>query len=152
MKKKIFAVILILFVAVSAFAKPKKEPLIDFIIDVYNHKEPASNENFLKHGFVKNSQGYITTWNNLTVQLVLEDSKLKKYIFSTKDESTYLSSWSDFITYIYDKYDKVEQSESWFINGVNRISEGMNYSFSCVRVFNCAPTLNEFHLYYNPSL
>ena len=38
MKKKIFAVILILFVAVSAFAKPKKEPLIDFIVDVYNQK------------------------------------------------------------------------------------------------------------------
>lgn len=149
MKKKIFAVILILFVAVSAFAKPKKEPLIDFIIDVYNQKEPCSNENFLKHGFVKNSQGFITTWHNLTVQLVLNNSELDRYVFSAKDESTYLSSWSDFITYIYDKYDKVEQSEGQFINSVNSLSKGMSYRFSCVTVFNFAPTINKFELYYN---
>lgn len=149
MKKKIFAGILILFVAVSAFADRKKEPLIDFIIDVYNHKEPASNENFLKHGFVKNSQGYITTWNNLTVQLVLKGAELDRYVFSAKDESTYLSSWRDFITYIYDKYDKVEQSKGQFINGVNSLSDGMAYYFSCVTVFNFAPTLNKFELRYN---
>lgn len=146
MKKKIFAGILILFIAVSAFADRKKEPLIDFIIDVYNKKEPASNENFLKHGFVKNSQGYITTWNNLTVQLVLKSSELDRYVFSAKDESTYLSSWRDFITYIYDTYN-VETSKGFYQNG-SILEKTTHYTFNNVLVINEAPYHYKFLITY----
>ena len=136
MKKKIFAGILILFVAVSAFADRKKEPLIDFIIDVYNHKEPASNENFLKRGFLKNRGGYITVWENLTVQVFVEkDGTLDSFSFSANNQQTFLSDWQKFIVYIYDTYN-VKTSKGFYPDG-SFLEETTHYTFNNVRVINC---------------
>ena len=143
MKKKIFAGILILFVAVSAFADRKKEPLIDFIIDVYNHKEPASNENFLKHGFVKNSGGYITVWENLTVQVfVKKNGNLDMFSFYTNNQQTFLSAWQKFIVYIYDTYN-VKTSKGFYQDG-SILEETTHYTFNNVRVINKAPSHYKF--------
>ena len=142
MKKKIFAGILILFVAVSAFADRKKEPLIDFIIDVYNQKEPASNENFLKHGFVKNTGGYITVWENLTIQVWVENGSLDRFSFSTNNLQTFLSAWQKFIVYIYDTYN-VETSKGFYQDG-SILEETTHYTFNNVRVINKAPSHYKF--------
>ncbi len=146
MKKKIFAVILILFVAVSAFAKPKKEPLIDFIVDIYSQKEPCSNENFLKHGFVKNMSGYVAVWENLTIQVWVENGALESFSFSSNSQQTFLSDWQKFIAYIYDTYN-VKTSKGIFDNcGI--IEETTIYTFDKVKVVNFAPSKNVFEISY----
>ncbi len=146
MKKKIFAVILILFVAVSAFAKQKKEPLIDFIVDVYNQKEPCSNENFLKHGFVKNMGGYMAAWENLTVQVWIENGSLDSFSFSSNNQQTFLSDWQKFVAYIYDTYN-VKTSNGYLQNG-SIIEETTIYTFNNVKVINYAPSKNVFDITY----
>jgi len=146
MKKKIFAVILILFVTVSAFAKPKKEPLIDFIIDVYNQKEPCSNENFLKHGFVKNMSGYVAAWENLTIQVWVENGTLESFSFSTKNQQTFLADWQKFITYIYDTYNV--KTSTGLLENCGVIEETTIYTFNNIKVINRAPSKNVFEISY----
>lgn len=146
MKKYLSVFVLSFILVFSLSAKTKPDLLIDFIVNIYNQKEPASNENFLKHGFIKNMGGYMAAWENLTIQVWVENGSLKSFSFSSNNQQTFLSDWQKFIVYIYDTYN-VKTSKGFYQNG-SILEEITIYTFNNVRVLNYAPYKNVFEICY----
>lgn len=146
MKKKIFAGILILFVAVSAFAKSKKEPLIDFIVNIYNQKEFCSEQNIIEHGFIKYSDNkYKVTWNDLLLTINIEKrenrSVLTDFAFTSRDETAFLSGWQTLLEYIKTNYNAKYEPIAFFKQlGVSQ----PRFVFDKVQVINYYPEYYKF--------
>jgi len=143
MFKKIASIMLLSTVlAVSAFAQKVDYSTISFIEDIYNKKIPCTKDNFFTTGFVKDKTGsFISTWEGLSVETVLDNGSLQCFKFTCKDKQTFLEGWKKLLSYAKEKNCKITTDENtqYYINGKIVIGESTSYYFNGVCLCNHTP-------------
>lgn len=141
-KKIAFIMLLSTVLAVSAFAQKVDYSTISFIEDIYDKKIPCTKDSFFTNGFVNDENGnLITTWEGLSIEVVVDNGSLQCFRFTSKNKQTFLEGWKKLLAYAKSKKCKIKTDENtqYYINGKIIIGESTSYYFNGVCLCNHTP-------------
>lgn len=148
MKKRFFIVFCLLFSISFCFAKEDFDTsTLVFIENVYNGKFKCTPDVFFENGFVKDRYGdFMTTWEGLTVKVVIIDNAIQKFSFESSDTTKLVEGWKKTLSYAQSKKCKTE--DCW-IKVSNNIEKTKSFIFSKMSLINYYPYANKFILAYH---
>lgn len=143
MKKRFFIVFCLLFSISFCFAKEDFDTsTLVFIENVYNGKFKCTPDVFFENGFVKDRYGdFMTTWEGLTVKVVIIDNAIQKFSFESSDNTKLIEGWKKALSYAQSKKCKTEDFKTIVKNDIVTI-KGVVYNN--VALSNFTPYENKF--------